>query len=258
MGDAIVLAGLVHRYGDRSVLAGLDLEVRAGEWMLLLGSNGAGKTTTTRILMGLLAPDAGRATIGGLDVRRAADALRRRVGYLPEQGRPYPFLSGREYLGFVADMHAVPRAEVRGRVGELLELLDLGTHADAPIGRYSLGLARKLGLAAALLPRPSVLVLDEPTANLDASSAHRVREVLGALAQAGTTILMSTHILGLVEKQCHRLAILHRGRVELVATPAELEARYPGQTLEQVLLGLTGEIGAGSKPIDRFVAGWRG
>lgn len=250
----VEIEGLQHHYGGQPVLHGLDLCVERGEWYLFLGPNGAGKTTTIRALMGLLRPTAGRIRFDGQDIRRDLQALRRRVGYLPERFQPYPYLTGAEYLAFVGDMHGIRADERSRRTAELLELLELGDARDEPTARYSMGMTRKLGLAAALLTRPALLILDEPTGNLDTRSASLVREVLAGLTAQGSSILMSTHLLGQAG-QCHRVGILHEGRLAVEAEMAALHERFPGKTLEEIFLAVTGEVSA--ELVEGFLAGWR-
>jgi len=251
----IRIEGLSKQYGDVTVLHGLDLEIGKGEWFLFLGPNGAGKTTTIKLLMGLLRPTCGKITMGGLDVRRDGHQLRLRSGYLPQTFEPYPYLTGREYLSFVGAVYGLPRKERAARIDELLELFEFRAEADRLAQSYSQGMKKKIGMAAALLNRPEILVLDEPTGDLDARSANMVRNVLKGLAEAGTTIFMSTHILGITEKLCDKVGILQRGRLEVLATREELLARFPGKSLEEIFLSVTGEIK--TEHIESFLSRWQ-
>lgn len=251
----IRIRGLSKRYGSLVVLEHLDLEIASGEWFLFLGPNGAGKTTTIKLLMGLLRPSAGSVEVAGLDVRRDHLRLRRIVGYLPQTFKPYAYLTGREYLGFVGSVHGLPRRERSARIEELLDLFEFQREADRLTRAYSQGMLKKIGLAAALLHRPEILVLDEPTGDMDARSASMVRNVLRGLAQRGTTILMSTHILGITEKMCDKVGILHHGRLEVLATQEELSSRFPGLSLEEVFLSVTGQIEP--RHIEGFLTRWR-
>lgn len=236
----IQIQSLSKRYGELVALDRLDLEIQPGEWFLYLGLNGAGKSTTMRLLLGLAEPSGGRASVAGFDPWREGPALRAAVGYLPEDFLPYEHLTGREYLQFVGDMHRLGRRDRDRRAGSLLELLDLEEAADVHASQYSHGMRKKLGLAAALLHEPKVLVLDEPTAELDPRAASLVRGVLRGLADRGVTIMMSTHILGVAEKQCDRVGILHRARLAALGSTDEILSAYPGLSLEQVFLRLTG------------------
>ncbi len=232
--------GLTKRYGPTLALDGLDLEVRAGEWFLFLGPNGAGKSTTMRLLMGLGEPTAGEMSVVGCDPWRQGPEVRRRVGFLSEDFHPYEFLSGREYLQFVGDMFGLDPAARDRKVEDLLALLDLAGSADRMTREYSHGMRKKLGIAAALLHDPKLLILDEPTAELDPRTSDLIRMVLRGLADAGVAVVMSTHILGTAEKHCDRVGILHQGRLVRCGTTAELLAEYPGHTLEELFLRVTG------------------
>ncbi len=236
--------GLTKRFGKHLVLDELDLQVRAGEWVLYLGQNGAGKSTTMKLLMGLGEPTAGTARVLGLDPWRQGPEVRRRVGFLPEDFHPYDYLTGREYLQFVGDLFDLGRERRDRRADELLELLDLGEAAHQFTREYSHGMRKKLGIAAALMHEPRLLVLDEPTAELDPRTSDLIRLVLRGLADAGTGILMSTHILGAAEKHCDRAAILHEGKLLRCGSPAEITAQFPGLSLEEVFLRLTGTADA--------------
>lgn len=253
----IEIEGLQVSFAGQPVLRGLDLRVEVGEWLLFLGPNGAGKTTTIRALLGQLRPQSGRLRVAGHDVRHDPMAVRRAVGYLPERYLPYRFLSGREVLAFVADAHGVPVPERNRRSVELLELLGLSEAADQPTVGYSQGMIRKLGLAAAMIHQPPLLILDEPTGNLDASAASLVREVLRGLAAGGTTIMMSTHVLGATESLCSSVGILHGGRLAMRASREALAERFPDQSLEQVFLTVTGgELERAQ--VEGFLERWRG
>lgn len=237
--------GLTKRFGKHVVLDGLDLDVRAGEWVLYLGQNGAGKSTTMRLLMGLSEPTSGAARVLGLDPWREGAEVRRRVGFLPEDFQPYDYLTGREYLQFVGDLFDLPRTARDRRADELLELLDLTGAAHRYAREYSHGMRKKLGIAAALMHEPRLLVLDEPTAELDPRTSDLIRMVLRGLADAGTGILMSTHILGTAEKHCDRVAILHQGRILRCGRAADIVAEFPGLSLEEAFLRLTGSADDG-------------
>lgn len=237
----IETTGLTKRYGDKLALDGLDLSIGEGEWFLCLGPNGAGKSTTMKLLLGLAEASGGSARVCGFDPWRQGPSLREVVGYLPEDFAPYDHLTGREQLQFVGDMHALSRRERDRRADDLLDLLGLVEAAGDMCREYSHGMRKKIGLASALIHEPRLLVLDEPTAELDPRTSDLVRQVLRGLADRGTTVMMSTHILGQTEKECDRVGILHEGRLALCGTTEELVAAHPGCTLEQVFLRVTGE-----------------
>jgi len=233
---------LTKRYGDKTALAGLTLRVEAGEVMGFLGPNGSGKTTTIRLLMGLLRPTDGRATILGRDCHSDAVALKRDVGYLPDEPFLYPYLSGREILELVAGLHGFSRAETRRRAAAAAAEMGLGEAATAYSITYSLGMKKRLALAMALLHEPRVLILDEPTNGLDPRGAREMRETIGRLAATGRTVFLSTHLLEAAERLCHRVAIIRRGVLQAVGTPADLRARYAAasdDSLEDLFLRVT-------------------
>jgi ABC-2 type transport system ATP-binding protein len=233
-GAAVACRGLTKHYGDVVALSGLDLEIAPGTVFGFLGPNGAGKTTTLRLLTGLARPTAGTATVAGTTVADASGpsasarvdgAGHATFGYLDQDPRFYGWMRGRELLGLVADLYGLDRSERRARIGEILEVVGLSEAANRRIGGYSGGMRQRLGLAAALLPRPSVLFLDEPVSALDPAGRHDLLEVIGRLRGA-TTVFMSTHILNDVERVCERVAILDRGRLLVDAPIDDLLARY--------------------------------
>ena len=233
--------GLSKRFGDTQAVSELSLRISAGEVMGFLGPNGSGKTTTIRLLMGLLRPSAGRASILGRDCHADAVALKRDVGYLPDEPFLYPYLSGVEILELVAGLHGFARAEGRRRATAIAEDLGLGEGARAYTVTYSLGMKKRLALALALIHDPQVLIMDEPTYGLDPAGAKQMRETITNLAARGRTIFLSTHLLDAAERLCHRVAIIQRGKLQAVGTPDELRARYeaPGSTLEDLFLRAT-------------------
>lgn len=208
-------------YGPVTALDGLSLEIPEGSTFGIIGTNGAGKTTLFKLLVGLDRPDAGRLTIGGQDVTDAGVELRERVGYLPEHVGFPPALTGREVLAFHARMRGLPRD---GRINDAVETVGLSsTDADRPVSGYSNGMRRRLGLAAAILPRPSVLVLDEPTAGLDPCGVVEFHRIVDRVrTKTGATVLLSSHVLSEIERLCHRVALFDRGRVVAEGTVGDL------------------------------------
>lgn len=247
----IEIRGLTKRYGTLVAVDRLDLTINRGEWFIFVGPNAAGKTTTVKMLMGLLPPDSGEATLLDFNTMRDHLELKKLAGYLPEDFFCYPYLSGREYLEFVADVHRIREKEKQRRIDDLLDLLDFHEVGRRRTREYSHGTRRKLGLLAALVHKPRVLFLDEPTAGMDPNSAFLIRQLLRRLADAGTTIFMCTHILGSTEKMCDRIGIINEGRILKQSTLAELSASYPDMTFEQIFVSLTG--GVDEKRIEEFV-----
>jgi len=198
----------------------LDLSVQRGEIVGLLGPNGSGKSTTIKMLLGLLHPTEGSIRIMG---GRPADvAVRRQIGYLPENSYLYRYLTPRETLLFYGRLFDLPASERRRRTDELIEMTGLGAAADRAVGEFSKGMARRLGLAQALLNAPDLLILDEPTSGLDPMGCRQVKELLQALAEQGTTILLTSHLLADVEHVCDRVVIMYDGRPRAAGTLKDL------------------------------------
>jgi len=239
---AVGCTGLRYRFGDHVAVDGVDLDVRTGEMFGLLGPNGAGKTTTIRILTTLLPVVEGEARIFGLDVSASPMQARRLVGYVPQQLSADGQLTGRENVSMFARLFDVPRRERAERVAEVLDAMNLNDAADRLASTYSGGMVRRLELAQALVNRPRVLILDEPTIGLDPVGRDTVWDRLRALQADGITVLLTTHYMEEAEELCNRVSLMHRGRIRAVGTPAELEARLgPEATLEDVFRHYAGD-----------------
>jgi ABC-2 type transport system ATP-binding protein len=239
MDHSIEIRDLVRRYGEIEAVRGLTLEIRGGEVFGLLGPNGAGKSTTLKILATLLRPTDGTVRIGGCDVVTQADAVRRRIGYVPEAAELYDALTGIEFLDLLADLHGLSAETAAARRDPLLDAFDLRDDAGRPIGDYSKGMKQKLLVTAALQHDPDVLLLDEPLDGLDVSAQERLKGILRAHAAAGRAVVYSSHILEVVERLCDRVGIIHRGRLAALGTPASLLASRPGASLAEIFLALT-------------------
>ena len=224
-GLAIHARGLTKRFGSIVALDGLDLDVPAGSIFGLLGPNGAGKTTTIRILTGLARPTAGAATVVGIPIGLDRPELRRRLGYLDQDPRFYGWMRGRELLELVGRLDGLTRAELRERVGAMLERTGLTAVADRRIGGYSGGMRQRLGIAQALLHRPTIVFLDEPVSSLDPEGRRDVLELIAGL-RGETTVVISTHVLSDVERVCDRVAILDRGRLVTESALDQLLAEH--------------------------------
>lgn len=227
-------------FGDREVLADLSLEVLEGEVLGLLGPNGAGKTTALRILSGLLMPTTGRVIVAGHDVSEEPLLARRKLSYVPDGAPLYANLSPNQHLALVGRLHGIAEEKIAEESARLLSGLDLADRADDPVGAFSRGMRQKAALACAILPRPKLLVLDEPLNGLDAPTTAVFKEVLKTWASRGGAVLYTSHLLDVAERVCDRIAILDHGRLVGAGTLDELRtlAGRDG-TLEQVFSSLT-------------------
>ncbi len=239
-GPLLALSGLSKHYGEREALRPLDLEVRRGEVFGLLGPNGAGKTTTVRMIVGLLEPTAGSVRVDGIDAARDPLAARRRVGYVPDGAPLYAQLSPRQHLELVGRLHGLEEAAIASESERLLAGFELLDRAGDPVGTFSRGMRQKVALACAILPRPGLLVLDEPLTGLDAPSTATVKELLRAWGDRGGAVLYTSHLLDVVERVCDRMAVLDRGSLVAEGGLDELRTRAGRDgTLEQVFAALT-------------------
>ncbi|MGV0781284.1 ATP-binding cassette domain-containing protein [Mycolicibacterium sp. XJ775] len=238
---AIDCRHLTHRYGTFTAVDDLTLQVHRGETLGLIGPNGAGKTTAVRVLTTLTPVQEGEVRIFGLDAERRTMDIRHNIGYVPQQLSIEAALTGRQNVELFARLYDVPRAERRERVDQALESMQLLDVADAVAGTYSGGMVRRLELAQALVNRPLLLILDEPTVGLDPIARDSVWTQVGRMqAEFGMTVLLTTHYMGEADALCDRVALMHHGRLQAVGTPAELKERVvkatdtPDATLEDV------------------------
>jgi daunorubicin resistance ABC transporter ATP-binding subunit len=229
---AIQVEGLKKRFGQVEALAGIDLEVEGATVFGLLGPNGAGKTTTIRILATVLEPDEGRASILGRDVVRDAFAVRRLIGLAGQYAAVDQNLTGRENLRLIGKLVHLPRREIAERAADLLERFELTDAADRPVKTYSGGMRRRVDLAAALVNRPPVLFLDEPTTGLDPHSRNEVWRLVADLVADGTTVVLTTQYLEEADRLAGRVAVVDGGRVIANDTPAALKSRLGSTVIE--------------------------
>jgi ABC-2 type transport system ATP-binding protein len=242
-GSALELSHVTYSFGDHTAVKDLSLVIEAGECFGLLGPNGAGKTTTIRLLNTLLPLQGGDVSIFGFDVRTRAMAVRRLLGYVPQQLSIEGALTARENVSWFARLYDVPRSERRRRVDEVLEMVDLADVADRVASSFSGGMVRRLELAQALVNRPSLLVLDEPTVGLDPVARDSVwTRVTEMQKQYGMTVLLTTHYMEEAEALCDRVALMHRGELRAVGSPSGLVAELgPDATLDDVFRHFTGD-----------------
>lgn len=243
--DILTVANVRKRFDQLVAVDGLSFAVGPGELVGLVGPNGAGKSTTLAMLCGELLPDEGTVTVGGHDVAQAPLNARRALGYVPQRLRLFPFLTGRELLELVATLKDVEHSEATARSQELLARLELDGAADRLVREYSEGMARKLAVAAALLDRPPLLLLDESLSGLDPRAAHALKAMLRDHVAEGGTVVLASHQLEVMERLCTRILLVHRGQLLDELDTDDLRAlRGEGRSLEDHFLTQTAHDGA--------------
>ncbi len=245
---AIETRQLTRNFGDFCAVAGIDVAVERGTFYGFLGPNGAGKSTTIKMLTGLLAPSAGEMRVLGKDMRdpRAALEAKARVGVIPEDLALFDNLTAREYLMFVGRMYLVPRDTIKSRSDELLAILGLDNEEKKITLEYSHGMKKKLALAAALLPNPDLLFLDEPFEGVDAVTSRVIRDLLAGYVARGSTVFLTSHVLEIVEKLCTHVGIIVKGQL---VEQTSLDALRQGSSLEARFLE---KAGADVEPIHKL------
>lgn len=240
---AIVTHDLTRVFGQKIAVNHLNLTVQRGEFFGFLGPNGAGKSTTIKMMVGLLRPSSGSVWVSGIDVWKDPLQARAVMGVLPEYLNLFERLSGREYLKFAGHMYGLAEAIIQTRTEELLRVLTLTEDANKLIVDYSVGMRKKIALAAAIIHNPQVLFLDEPFEGIDPVSSRAIRDILHELTQRGTTIFFSSHIMEVVERLCTRIGIINHGELVAEGTMQQLRERASGEekaTLEDIFLNVIG------------------
>lgn len=240
--SALQVSNVTKSFGPLMAVKGVTFGIEKGEVLGLLGPNGSGKSTLMKIIVGILKPDTGSVVVQGVDVAKDPISVKKLVGFVPESPRLYEFLTGIEYLDFVADVHELETHVKNERIAEFLKALDLEGRENELIHGYSQGMKQKLAIIGGLLHRPQILVLDEPVNALDARSARIVKDLIHKLRDDGIPTVFSTHVLEIADAICDRMVIMHDGKVLEQGTSEELRSKVgtPGSTLEEIFLKLTG------------------
>jgi len=235
---------LTRRFGGFTAVDAVSFDVAAGEVFGFLGANGAGKTTAIRMLTGLLAPSAGEARVAGYDVARETERVKRGIGYMSQRFSLYEDLTVRENIRLYAGIYGLGNAEIRVRTDELLARLALGPSADARVRALPLGWKQKLAFSVALIHRPKVVFLDEPTGGVDPITRRQFWELIYQAAADGTTVFVTTHYMDEAE-YCDRVSIMVAGRIAALGMPAELKARFAAESIDDVFVQLARPAGQG-------------
>ncbi len=238
---AVATSGLTRDFGSFRAVDGIDLAVPAGSFYGFLGPNGAGKSTTIKCLTGLLRPSAGTMRILGMDPQADPVSVKRRIGVVPEDLALFDRLTAQETLSFVAQVHGIDGGTAASRSADLLDLMDLKSAANTLVTDFSHGMRKKLSLAAALLPGPRLLFLDEPFEGIDAIASRQIKDLLLSFVNRGGTIFLTSHILEIVERLSTHIGVIARGRLVAQGPIADLRAGAGGTTsLEELFIGLVG------------------
>ncbi len=234
MDPVLRVEGLRKFYGSLEALKGISFQVQRGEIFALIGPNGAGKTTALRIVSTLLSPSGGKVTFLGYDLVKNTEKFREKISYLPEEAGAYRNLKGTNYLKFMANFYAASAKETDEFLKRAEDIADLGTRLNEKVGTYSKGMVRKLLLARALMTRPELAILDEPTAGLDVINSLEVREIIKRFASEGISVLLSSHNMLEIEFLSDRVALIDQGRILDSGTSEELKDKYQAANLEIV------------------------
>jgi ABC-2 type transport system ATP-binding protein len=248
---AVAVRNLRKVYGSKAAVDGLDLTVPAGCFFGFLGPNGAGKTTTIRMLMGLIPPTAGEIEILGMRLPDQGVEIKKRIGLVPDETLLFDQLTGSEFIEFTGRMYGLERSRAHERAGELMALFELDTRHRKLIGEYSKGMRKRVAMAAALIHRPQLFLMDEPFEGVDAVGARLMKDILLEQVRQGATIFLTSHVLEVVERLCDRVAIIHEGRLVVDDTIGNL--RSGEETLEDIFVRV---VGGGSGIRQREAIEW--
>ena len=239
---AIEITGLQKIYNGFQAVDGLTITVPQRCFFGFLGPNGAGKTTTTKMLMGLAQPDAGTIQVLGMPMPEKSLEIRREIGLVPDDSLLFDYLTGAEYLEFVGRLYGLPKPQAKDRGRELLQLFQLNENARKLIGEYSKGMRKRIAMAAALIHRPKLFLMDEPFEGVDAVGARLMKDILLEQVQRGATVFLTSHVLEVVERLCDEVAIINRGKIVTQGTMADLrrQAADGAGTLEEIFVNIVG------------------
>ncbi len=240
MTQAVVTTNLTKTFGDFTAVNRINLSVEKGEIFGFLGANGAGKTTAIRMLCGLLLPTSGDGKVSGYDIYRDNEKIKLSIGYMSQKFSLYHDLTGRENLRFYGSVYRIARADLTDRIAEMTDRLNLSEFIDRRAGSLPVGWRQRLALAAALLHRPSILFLDEPTGGVDPVFRRRFWDILYRLADEGTTLFVTTHYMDEAE-YCGRISIMHRGRIIEIGSPQRIIIKHDKTDLQDVFIHLIAE-----------------
>lgn len=231
----LTISNLTKRYGKKTAVNRISLEINAGDIVGFIGHNGAGKTTTLRCCSGILEPDEGDIRIDGLSLRESPLECKRRLAYIPDNPDLYEYLTGIRYLNFVADVYGVSAADRASRIERYATMFEIRNDLADPIRQYSHGMKQKIALISALIHEPKLIMLDEPFVGLDPVAAHRIKTVMREMCDAGGAIFFSTHVLEVAEKLCDKIAIIRQGEIVI---SGDTETVRGDSSLENVFLEL--------------------
>lgn len=240
MANEIMIKDLEKNFDDVKAVNGLTFDIRKGELFGLLGPNGAGKTTTIRMLCGLLAPSAGTAEYGGLDIRKDLHKIKARIGVCPQEAAVFKFLTGKENIELMGNLHGLDKQVIRERTTELLDQADFTDAAKRKSKGYSGGMMRQLNLLMALVSDPNIVFLDEPTVGMDARARRRTWEYIASLKDQNKTVILTTHYIEEAQSLSDRVGIIDYGELVALGTPEELMKEHDANDLEAVFLKITG------------------